>query len=113
MKVGTIQNRELTMLSRISSAVRISNQAIVKLCKYSNGTTQAVTEAMLPPGTFNGKTAFITGGGTGLGKDLAKTLSFLGAKVVIASRYSIFRVYYIECYVYLMQETGSATEDSR
>ncbi|BFZ19821.1 hypothetical protein BsWGS_22860 [Bradybaena similaris] len=41
---------------------------------------------MLPPGTFNGKLAFITGGATGLGKGLALNLSQLGAKVVIASR---------------------------
>ena len=42
---------------------------------------------MLPAGTFNGKTAFITGGGTGLGKGMATTLSKLGAQVVITSRY--------------------------
>lgn len=42
--------------------------------------------AMLPKGTFNGKVAFITGGGTGLGKQMAEILSSLGAQVVIASR---------------------------
>ena len=52
----------------------------------SHGTTEAVLECMLPKGTFSGKTAFITGGGTGLGQDLAKNLSFLGATVVIGSR---------------------------
>ncbi|XP_064611808.1 2,4-dienoyl-CoA reductase [(3E)-enoyl-CoA-producing], mitochondrial-like [Liolophura sinensis] len=41
---------------------------------------------MLPPGTFEGKTAFITGGGTGLGRGMATVLSRLGAKVVISSR---------------------------
>ncbi|GFS04212.1 2,4-dienoyl-CoA reductase, mitochondrial [Elysia marginata] len=41
---------------------------------------------MLPPGTFEGKLAFITGGATGLGKGLALNLSQLGATVVIASR---------------------------
>ena len=41
---------------------------------------------MLPPQTFKGKIAFITGGGTGLGKNMAKTLSALGAKVFITSR---------------------------
>lgn len=41
---------------------------------------------MLPDGTFSGKTAFITGGGTGLGKGMATTLSKLGAQVVITSR---------------------------
>ena len=42
---------------------------------------------MLPPATFNGKVAFVTGGGTGLGKGMSKALSALGAQVVIASRY--------------------------
>lgn len=41
---------------------------------------------MLPAGTFNGKTAFITGGGTGLGKGMATTLSSLGATVAICGR---------------------------
>ena len=41
---------------------------------------------MLPEGTFKGKTAFITGGGTGLGKGMATMLSHLGAQVVITSR---------------------------
>ena len=46
----------------------------------------AMLTPMLPAGTFNGKVAFITGGGTGLGKGMAKILSNLGASVVIASR---------------------------
>lgn len=41
---------------------------------------------MLPEGTFKGKTAFITGGGTGLGKGMSAMLSRLGAQVVITSR---------------------------
>ena len=41
---------------------------------------------MLPPSTFNGKVAFVTGGGTGLGKGMTYALSALGAQVVIASR---------------------------
>ncbi|KAM6102896.1 2,4-dienoyl-CoA reductase [(3E)-enoyl-CoA-producing], mitochondrial [Theristicus caerulescens] len=41
---------------------------------------------MLPPNTFQGKVAFITGGGTGIGKGMTTTLSSLGAKCVIASR---------------------------
>ena len=41
---------------------------------------------MFAPGTFDGKIAFITGGGTGLGKCVALYLSILGAKVAIASR---------------------------
>ncbi|KAI4873972.1 hypothetical protein NFI96_009475 [Prochilodus magdalenae] len=42
--------------------------------------------SMLLPGTFKDKVAFITGGGTGLGRGMTSTLSSLGAKCVIASR---------------------------
>ncbi|XP_072013962.1 2,4-dienoyl-CoA reductase [(3E)-enoyl-CoA-producing], mitochondrial-like [Amphiura filiformis] len=45
-----------------------------------------VLTPMLPPGSFDGKIAFITGGGTGLGKGMATMLSSLGAQVVISSR---------------------------
>lgn len=41
---------------------------------------------MLPPDTFKGQVAFITGGGTGLGKAMATTLSKLGCTVAISSR---------------------------
>jgi len=41
---------------------------------------------MLPKGTFRGKVAFITGGGTGLGKAMTTMLASLGANVAIASR---------------------------
>ena len=41
---------------------------------------------MLPPGTFDGKLAFVTGGGTGLGAGMTLMLSKLGAEVTIASR---------------------------
>uniref|UniRef100_A0A673LJE0 2,4-dienoyl-CoA reductase [(3E)-enoyl-CoA-producing], mitochondrial n=1 Tax=Sinocyclocheilus rhinocerous TaxID=307959 RepID=A0A673LJE0_9TELE len=41
---------------------------------------------MLLPGTYKHKVAFITGGGTGLGKAMTTTLSSLGAECVIASR---------------------------
>lgn len=45
-----------------------------------------IKNAMLPKDTFKGKTAFITGGGTGLGRGMAAMLSSLGANVVIAAR---------------------------
>jgi len=45
-----------------------------------------LTKPMLPPGTFDGQVAFITGGGTGLGKGMATTLSGLGATVAITGR---------------------------
>ncbi|XP_053101916.1 2,4-dienoyl-CoA reductase [(3E)-enoyl-CoA-producing], mitochondrial isoform X2 [Hemicordylus capensis] len=41
---------------------------------------------MLPPSAFQGKVAFITGGGTGIGKGITTALSSLGAECVIASR---------------------------
>lgn len=43
-------------------------------------------ELMLQPGTFQGKSLVITGGGTGLGKAIARSLSLLGASVVICGR---------------------------
>lgn len=41
---------------------------------------------MLPKDCFKDKVAFVTGGGTGLGKGMAKMLSERGATVVISSR---------------------------
>jgi len=46
----------------------------------------AVKTPMLPAGTFKGKVAFVTGGGTGLGKAMTTMLATLGANVAIASR---------------------------
>lgn len=45
-----------------------------------------MSSPMLPKESFKGKTAFITGGGTGLGKGMTTMLSQLGAQVVITSR---------------------------
>ncbi len=54
----------------------------------------------LPPGTFDGRVVFISGGGTGLGKGMATRFSELGAKVAIASRCdtaTLFRIVVLSC----------------
>jgi hypothetical protein len=51
-----------------------------------HGRTLPVHATMLPKGTFEGKVALVTGGGTGLGKGIATKLSDLGATVAIMSR---------------------------
>lgn len=43
-------------------------------------------ETALRPGTFDGTTVVVTGGGTGLGKGIAAEFARLGASVVITSR---------------------------
>jgi NAD(P)-dependent dehydrogenase (short-subunit alcohol dehydrogenase family) len=45
-----------------------------------------VGESAFPPGTFDGVSVFVTGGGTGLGKAIAAEFARLGAGIVIASR---------------------------
>ena len=43
-------------------------------------------KSVFRPGLFEGKVAIVTGGGTGIGKSIARELLYLGGKVVIASR---------------------------
>lgn len=44
------------------------------------------SETALRPGTFDGHTVVVTGGGTGLGKAIAAQFARLGASIVVASR---------------------------
>lgn len=56
---------------------------------YSNGAPEkfpVIKYPMLPSGSFKGRSAFVTGGGTGLGRGITELLSSLGATVVISSR---------------------------
>ena len=46
----------------------------------------AALKSVFHPGLFKGKVAIVTGGGTGVGKAIARELLYLGSKVVIASR---------------------------
>lgn len=76
--------------SQFSPNERAFSQS-TKTLYQSNGPDQVVMlpqnqTLMLPSGTFKGKVAFITGGGTGLGKGMTTALSTLGAECVIASR---------------------------
>lgn len=48
--------------------------------------TPSVPPGTVAPRAFDGKTAFVTGGGTGLGLAVATRLGALGARVVCASR---------------------------
>uniref|UniRef100_M4C5Q9 Uncharacterized protein n=1 Tax=Hyaloperonospora arabidopsidis (strain Emoy2) TaxID=559515 RepID=M4C5Q9_HYAAE len=72
----------LTTLKRVSFVVQLSSRAKSSIAPRS----VPVLSTMLPPGTFKGKIALVTGGGTGLGKGIATKLSDLGATVAILSR---------------------------
>ncbi|XP_016363588.1 2,4-dienoyl-CoA reductase [(3E)-enoyl-CoA-producing], mitochondrial [Sinocyclocheilus anshuiensis] len=86
--------RGLTLLNRVSP-----NKCFIPARLFGNGTNTLYQSnppqarffppsegVMLLPGTYKNKVAFITGGGTGLGKAMTTTLSSLGAECVIASR---------------------------
>ncbi|MDG2308556.1 MAG: SDR family oxidoreductase [Candidatus Binatia bacterium] len=54
----------------------------------ANGIPDApeIGASALQPGTFDGQTVLVTGGGTGLGKAIASEFARLGAKIAISSR---------------------------
>ncbi|KAF2354271.1 NAD(P)-binding domain [Trinorchestia longiramus] len=92
--LASISSRKLESLKSIWILHRQMEKSLHSSCtnrdKISTGLQAKYFPAkktpMLPAGTFNGKTAFVTGGGTGLGKGMATMLSSLGANVVIAAR---------------------------
>uniref|UniRef100_A0ABM5GC10 2,4-dienoyl-CoA reductase [(3E)-enoyl-CoA-producing], mitochondrial n=1 Tax=Pogona vitticeps TaxID=103695 RepID=A0ABM5GC10_9SAUR len=73
----------------LASPLRFLSHGTKAMCQ-SNAPRAAffppLQKGMLPPDSFKGKVAFITGGGTGLGKGMASALSSMGAVCVIASR---------------------------
>lgn len=72
------------MFSRTSSAASTTSPS--QFDKRRAEFFKPKTTPMLPKGTFDGKIAFVTGGGTGLGAGMVSLLSELGAQVAIASR---------------------------
>lgn len=83
-------NPALCVRTRGAGVKRLLSHGTRPLCQ-SKDLPQAsffppLQAVMLPPNTFKGKVAFITGGGTGLGKGMTLALSSLGAECVIASR---------------------------
>lgn len=72
----------MALSSRCLSSVAMQR----RLFSSTAARSPAVLSTMLPPGSFKGKIALVTGGGTGLGKGIATKLSDLGATVAIMSR---------------------------
>ncbi|NXL93985.1 DECR protein, partial [Alectura lathami] len=76
--------------ARLSGTRRFFSRGPNVLLQDSNAPQAAffspLQKVMLPPNSFQGKVAFITGGGTGLGKGMTTALSSLGATCVISSR---------------------------
>ncbi|XP_062986991.1 2,4-dienoyl-CoA reductase [(3E)-enoyl-CoA-producing], mitochondrial [Elgaria multicarinata webbii] len=73
----------------LTTTVRLlshGTKAMYQSDKSQAGFFSPLHKVMLPPDAFHGKVAFITGGGTGLGKGMTTALSNLGAVCVIASR---------------------------
>ncbi|CAB3978576.1 Hypothetical predicted protein [Paramuricea clavata] len=80
MASSRVVQRKIFNFARNPSQIKAVSRAM------SGSKFPARTEPMLPKDCFANKTAFITGGGTGLGRGMAEMLSRLGATVIIASR---------------------------
>ncbi|CAH0481966.1 unnamed protein product [Peronospora belbahrii] len=68
------------------SSLSLLRSSLFRAQSTAKPRTIPVQSTMLPRGTFEGKVALVTGGGTGLGKGIATKLSDLGATVAIMSR---------------------------
>ncbi|XP_051999553.1 2,4-dienoyl-CoA reductase, mitochondrial [Xyrauchen texanus] len=86
LKGFVMLNRYLTPKKLFTQARLFGNGTNTLYQSSQAGFFPPLEGAMLLPGTFKNKVAFITGGGTGLGKGMTTTLSSLGAQCVIASR---------------------------
>lgn len=75
--------QRLLNMNRIKNIRRLS-RSISRPSKGANFPVRS--DCMLPEKCFEGKIAFVTGGGTGLGKGMVKMLSERGATVTISSR---------------------------
>lgn len=75
-------------LTLIISTINLISVLIIDPCKFlfSQATLTSKTTTDLLEKKYRGKTCLITGGSSGIGMELAKLLSSLGATIIISSR---------------------------